>query len=84
MEKAWYSVAEAADLLRISRIAVHKRIKAGVLPAVRVGRAYVIPAEELLGLASGKLTDQDRKELDTAVARVVKDYGTTLKMLGKE
>lgn len=84
MEKTRLSVAEAADLLNISRIAVHKRIKAGTLSAERIGRSFVIPAEEVLGRAAGTLTDRDRKEIDAAVARVVKEYGTALKMLGKE
>jgi excisionase family DNA binding protein len=41
------SMAEAAALLGISRQAVHKRIKAGKLAAVRVGWQYCIPAEAI-------------------------------------
>lgn len=41
-EKQFYSVAEAAKKLGVSRIAVFKRIKKGDIKAMRVGRIYVI------------------------------------------
>jgi excisionase family DNA binding protein len=41
------SVAQVADRLGITRQGVLKRIKSGRLPAAKVGRAYVVPAEAL-------------------------------------
>jgi excisionase family DNA binding protein len=41
------SVAQAAELLGITRQAVLKRIRAGRLPATKVGRNYVVPREAL-------------------------------------
>jgi uncharacterized protein len=43
----YVSVAEAAELLGITRQAVLKRIRAGRLRASKVGRAYVVPRSEL-------------------------------------
>ena len=57
------SLAQAAKRLKISRIAVYKRVKSGSLKAFRVGRSYVVE--------QGSLTsDMDRsnrfKEIDLA------------------
>jgi excisionase family DNA binding protein len=42
---AYVGTTEAAALLGITRQAVLKRIRAGTLPARKVGRNYVIPAD---------------------------------------
>lgn len=49
MEREFYSLPEAAALLGISRIAVFKRVKKGVLPATRFGRNWAVPAAALSG-----------------------------------
>ncbi|MGI5485073.1 helix-turn-helix domain-containing protein [Streptomyces lavendofoliae] len=36
------SVAEAADLLRVSKMTVYRIVQAGHLPAIRVGRTFRI------------------------------------------
>lgn len=41
------STKEAAKLLGISPVAVFKRIKSGSIPAIKVGRNYVIPSSAL-------------------------------------
>ncbi|MDR1825910.1 MAG: helix-turn-helix domain-containing protein [Bifidobacteriaceae bacterium] len=41
------SVSDAAATLGVSRQAVLQRIKAGALPAVRIGKAWAIPAAAL-------------------------------------
>ena len=43
--KEFYSVAELAKKMKISRIAVHKRIKKGQLKASKIGKNYAIPGE---------------------------------------
>ncbi|CAN5844180.1 hypothetical protein BH18ACT13_BH18ACT13_11200 [soil metagenome] len=50
MESRFISVAQAAERLGISRQAVLKRIRAGRLPATKVGRAYVVPASAIAGV----------------------------------
>lgn len=42
------SVTEAANILSITTQAVHKRIKAGTLPATRVGNVWIIPLAAVL------------------------------------
>src|SRR6056297_143303 len=49
-KKEFYSVAELAKKLKISRIAVHKRIKKGRIKAIKIGRAYAVPKEEITEL----------------------------------
>ena len=44
MDTGFLSVAEAAQILGITRQAVLKRIATGRLDAAKVGRNYVIPA----------------------------------------
>ncbi|MEW6107838.1 MAG: excisionase family DNA-binding protein [Nitrospirota bacterium] len=85
MEKGKYiSIAEFARILGISRIAVYKKIKKGEIEAVRIGRSFAIPqkyADAVLGRA---LSDKDKKEIDRAVKKTVKEYGEVLRLLGRE
>jgi excisionase family DNA binding protein len=46
-DPSFVSVAEAAERLGITRQAVLKRIRTGRLPARKVGRNYIVPAEAL-------------------------------------
>jgi excisionase family DNA binding protein len=48
------TVAEVADLLRVSSMTVYRLIRAGDMPAIRVGKNYRIDQRELDGfLARG-------------------------------
>lgn len=44
-QKAYLSIPEYARRLGISRIAVFKKVKQGLIPAKKVGRNYVIPTD---------------------------------------
>lgn len=88
-KKAIYiSVAELAKMLGISRIAVFNKIKKGQIPAERIGRSYAISMEHVNEIISGSgpevLTADKKEEIKKAVEKVVKEYGETLKLLGKE
>jgi len=88
-KKAIYiSVAELAKTLGISRIAVFNRIKKGQIPAEKIGRSYAILVENVNEIVSDSiprvLTEEKKEELKKAVEKVVKEYGETLKLLGKE
>lgn len=37
------TVAEVAEVMRVSRMTVYRLVHAGELPAVRVGRSYRVP-----------------------------------------
>jgi excisionase family DNA binding protein len=41
------TVAEVADVLRVSNMTVYRLIKAGQLPALRVGKNYRIRSQDL-------------------------------------
>lgn len=82
------SVAELAKMLGISRIAVFNKIKKGQIPAEKIGRSYAISMEHVNEIISGAnlnvLTKDKKEEIKKAVEKVVKEYGETLKLLGKE
>lgn len=84
----YISVAELAKMMSISRIAVFNKIKKGQIPAEKIGRAYAISTENvneiILGSKSDVLTEDKKEEIKNAVEKVVKEYGETLKLLGKE
>jgi len=87
-KKLHISVAELAKMLGISRVAVFNRIKKGQIPAEKIGRAYVISMADIDGIVQGidsKILTEEKKEIiKKAVAKVVKEYGETLRLLGKE
>ncbi|MFH1461106.1 MAG: helix-turn-helix domain-containing protein [Patescibacteria group bacterium] len=81
--KEFLTTTELAKLLGISRIAVFKKVKKGVIPAQKIGRNYVVRRKDL-GLILGQiLTKQDKSEIEKAVKKVVEEYGETLRLLGK-
>ena len=84
----YISVAELAKMLGISRIAVFNKIKKGQIPAEKIGRSYAISMEHVNEIISGSsvgvLTDDKKEEIKKAVEKVVREYGETLKLLGKE
>ncbi|MDE2116911.1 MAG: helix-turn-helix domain-containing protein [Patescibacteria group bacterium] len=86
--KTYISIAEFADMLGISRIAVFKKVKKGQIPAEKIGRAYAIPMEYVRDFVdrakNGALTDTKKAEIKKAVQKVVEEYGETLRLLGKE
>ena len=54
--RAFYTVAEVADLIRVSKMTVYRMVKAGEIPAVRFGRSFRVPGEavdELLARGTG-------------------------------
>jgi len=47
-ETPFFSVKEVAKILKVGRTTIHARIKRGELLAVKVGRVWIIPREELV------------------------------------
>lgn len=82
--KEFLSTREVADLLGISRVAVFKKIKSGRIRAERVGRLYRISRGELPAILEASLSDRRKEELSRAVKRTVREYKTTLELLGRE
>jgi excisionase family DNA binding protein len=53
------TVAEVAEALRVSNMTVYRLIKAGELPALRVGKNYRIREPELEAFLSAGLIDTE-------------------------
>ncbi len=83
-DKKYLSTSEVAKILGISRVAVFQKIKAGLIPAEKIGRNYAVLALNLTKALEYTLTDERKKEIETAVKKVVEEYGETLRLLGKE
>ncbi|MDR0366237.1 MAG: helix-turn-helix domain-containing protein [Bifidobacteriaceae bacterium] len=43
----FWTVAEVADILRVSGMTIYRMVASGELPAIRVGRSYRIPSSAL-------------------------------------
>lgn len=79
----YISTTKLANLLGISRIAVFKKIQKGEIKAAKKGRNYSIKIADVSGL-SNSLSAHDKKTIDSAIDKTVRDYGETLRLLAKE
>ncbi|MEK7596968.1 MAG: helix-turn-helix domain-containing protein [Patescibacteria group bacterium] len=79
-----YSTAEAATILRISRVEVFRRIKAGKINAQKVGRNYVVPYNSVTDALGEGLGTDKRDEIDKVIDKASKEYEETFKRLSKE
>jgi excisionase family DNA binding protein len=57
MERRTYTVTEAATVLGISRTSAYERVRAGDLPALRLGRRIVIARHALENLLGSPLPE---------------------------
>lgn len=83
-EGEYFTIAQLAKILGISRIAVYKKVKNGQIKAIRIGRAFAIPKECLADILGETLSEESKIEIDSAVRKTVKEYGETLKLLSRE
>lgn len=51
------TVAEVADLFRVSSMTVYRLIRSGELPAVRVGRSYRVTQQDLQAYLESQVVD---------------------------
>ena len=51
------TVAEVADLMRVSTMTVYRLIKSGELPAVRVGKSYRLREEDIDSFLAKRYTE---------------------------
>lgn len=56
------TVAEVADHMRVSNMTVYRLIKAGTLPALRVGKNYRIRARDLSSYLDASLTQVEQSQ----------------------
>ena len=55
--KRFYTVTEAAQLLRLSAPTLYREIRAGRFPAIRIRGRYVIPAKAVDAMEEAALSD---------------------------
>jgi excisionase family DNA binding protein len=85
MKKSEYiTIPQLARILGVSRIAVYRKVKKGRIKAVRIGRTFAIPQKQIANILGKTLRKKDKKEIDSAVNKVVTEYGDVLKLLGRE
>ena len=84
MKTNFVSTSEAAKILGVSRIAVFNKIKTGKIPAMKVGRNFVIKKRDVLKAAGELLTSGQKRGINKAVERAAKQYGEVFRRLGKE
>ncbi|HHW82856.1 MAG TPA: helix-turn-helix domain-containing protein [Actinomycetales bacterium] len=51
------TVAEVADLMRVSKMTVYRMVHAGDLPAVRMGRSFRVPQKAVEDLVAQGLAE---------------------------
>jgi len=82
--KDYITISELAKILKITRVAVYKKVKKGRIKAMKIGNMYVIPCKEIVDISGKSLKAEDKREIDKAVKKTVREYGEVLKLLGKE
>jgi len=82
--KDFLSTSELATLLGVSRVAVFKKIQSGDIKAFKVGRNFIIPKDEFEIIVGKFVSPKRQEEITQAVQKVVREYGDTLRKLGKE
>ncbi len=83
-ENKYITIPQLAKILGISRVAVYKKVKKGQIKAVKVGRNYAIARKYVANILGKTLGEQEKRELDKAVKKTVKEYGEVLRLLGRE
>lgn len=63
---ALLTVAEVAELFRVSSMTVYRLIRNGELPAVRVGRSYRVREEDLQSYLQAQVVDPTEMDLPDA------------------
>lgn len=84
MTKIFLSTSETAKILGISRVAVFKKIKRGEIKAQKIGRNFIIDQKDLSEAFKNILNESKKREIEKSVSKTVREYGETLKLLGKE
>ena len=78
------SITELAKILGMTRMGVFKRIKSGKLKANKIGRSYYIARKDLSEVLGTVVGEKEKKDINEAVTKAVKQYGETFRLLGRE
>jgi excisionase family DNA binding protein len=53
----FFTIDEAASILRVSRVTIHRKLSSGEIPAARLGKRVLIPAAWFKGLIGEALPE---------------------------
>ena len=67
--KDFFSTAELAKVLGISRVAVFNRIKKGEIKAIKIGRSFVIAKKDLENILSTGISEKDKEKINSIYSR---------------
>ena len=81
---AYITIPELGKILGISRIAVYKKVKKGEIKALKIGRNFAIPRKYVDQIIGREVSAKNRNLIKKAVKKTIKEYGETLKLLGRE
>ncbi len=85
MERNKYiTIPELAEILGLSRVAVFKKVKKGEIKAIKIGRNYAIPKKLIANIMGRTLNNEEKREIEKAVKKTIREYGEVLKLLGRE
>ncbi len=85
MKKSGYiTIPQLAKMLGLSRVAVYRKVKKGQIKAIKIGRTFAIDQKYVANILGKVLGEEDKKQIDAAVEKTVKEYGQVLKLLGRE
>lgn len=79
----YITIQELANILGVSRIAVYKRVKKGQIKAMKIGRNFAIPKKYVAHILGKVLSNKDKRNIDKAIKKTIKEYGEVLKLLGR-
>ena len=80
----YLTTSQLAEILGISRVAVHKKIKSGEIKAEKIGNIYIIPKSYISEIFGRTVSPHRKKIITKAVKKAVKEYGEVLVRLGNE
>jgi excisionase family DNA binding protein len=84
VKQKYITIPELAKLLGLSRIEVYRKVKKGQIPAIKIGRNYAISDRDINYILGKEMSNKEKKRVDAAVRKTVREYGEVLRKLGKE
>ena len=79
-KEQWYFLTDGWVQLGMKK----KKIKKGEIKAIKIGRNYGIDKRYLPELRGRVLNSREKKTIEQAVQKTIREYGETLRLLGKE
>lgn len=82
--KEFFSTTELAKVLGIDRATIFRKIKSGKIKARKIGRNFVISKKDLPAILGTVVSEEQKKDINQAVKKAVRQYGETFRLLGQE